>query len=267
VSRPNPSRGGRTPDLDTVCRPFDPAAVVVEDRRPFPDRPWVLANFVAALDGAATGPDEKSGSLSGPADRRMFQALRAAADPVLAGAGTVRAENYGPARLTDEQQELRRAQGRTPLPLLAVVSASLRLDPQARFFAAAPADRRPLVLTTEAARAHAEDRAAAIAEVATIVEAGETTVDWGLALRRLHDEHAVDVLLTEGGPTVVGQLVTADLLDEMCLTVAPLLAGGDGPRIVAGARITQALPQSLARVMTTDDFLFLRYLRVRASGT
>jgi riboflavin-specific deaminase-like protein len=265
VSRPNPSEGGHAPDLDAACQPFDLTAVITEERPAFPDRPWVLANFVASLDGAATGPDEKSGTLSGPADKAMFQALRAAADVVLAGAGTVRTENYGPARLTEEQQELRRAQGRAALPRLAVVSASLRLDPQARFFAEAPADQRPFVLTTRAAVTDAADRAAEIAEVATIVEAGETMVDWGLALRRLHDEQSVDVLLTEGGPTVVGQLVTVDLLDEMCLTVAPLLAGGDGPRIVEGAHITQTLPQHLGRVMTSDGFLFLRYLRARAA--
>jgi riboflavin-specific deaminase-like protein len=257
--------GERALDHGPTLRPFDTTAVVDERRPSFPDRPWVVANFVASIDGAATGPDERSGSLSGPADRAMFQALRAAADVVLAGAGTVRAENYGRARLTDAQQETRRSQGRSPLPRLAVVSASLRLDPAARFFTEATPDQPPIVLTTSSARSAAPDRADELAAVAMILEAGETTVDWGLALRRLHEELGVRVLLAEGGPTVIGQLVTADLLDELCLTVAPLIAGGDASRIVAGARLEQALPQHLERIMTSDGFLFLRSLRDRSA--
>jgi riboflavin biosynthesis pyrimidine reductase len=251
------------PTLD----PFDTTAVVHERRPPFPDRPWVLANFVSSADGAATGPDERSGTLSGPADKALFQALRAAADVVLAGAGTVRTENYGRPRLTDDQQELRRSQGRPPLPRLAVVSASLRLDPAARFFAEAPADQPPIVLTTAAALSEAPDRAADLAAVAAVHPAGETTVDWGRALRLLHGELGADVVLAEGGPTVIGQLVTADLLDELCLTVAPLVVGGDASRIVAGARPEHAQAQRLDRIFTTDGFLFLRYLRDRDADT
>lgn len=250
----------------TSVRPFDPAAVLDERRPPFADRPWVLANFVSSADGAVTGPDDRSGSLSGPADRLLFQALRAAADVVLAGAGTVRAENYGRARLTDEQQAARRAQGRPPLPRLAVVTASLRLDPAARFFAQADPDQPPIVLTTTSAMATAADRAEALAGVAALHPVGETAVDWGRALRLLHRELGTGVLLAEGGPTVVGQLVTADLLDELCLTLAPVIAGGDAARIVVGARLQAALPQRLERVFATDDFLFMRYLRDRTAG-
>jgi riboflavin biosynthesis pyrimidine reductase len=258
---PSLTDGDHPSSSAALLRPFDAAAVLDELRPPFPDRPWVLANFVASADGAATGPDGRSGTLSGPADRALFQALRAAADVVLAGAGTVRAENYGRARLTDEQQERRQAQGRPPLPRLAVVSASLRLDPAARFFTEALPDQLPIVLTTTAALADAADRAEELAEVAVVHTAGETTVDWGEALRLLHADVGAGVVLAEGGPTVIGQLVTADLLDELCLTVSPLVVGGEAPRIVAGARLEAALPQRLDRVFTADGFLFLRYLR------
>jgi riboflavin biosynthesis pyrimidine reductase len=239
--------------------------VLDEERPPFPDRPWVLANFVASVDGAATGPDGRSGSISGPADRAMFQALRAAADVVLAGAGTVRTENYGRPRLARELQEARRARGRPPLPRLAVVSASLRLDPSSRFFTEAVPDQPPIVLTTGAALAEPSDRAERLAAVAALHPAGDTTVDWGRALRLLHRELGAGVVLTEGGPTVIGQLLTTDLLDELCLTVAPLVAGGDAPRIAAGARLEAALAQRLDRVVRTDGFLFLRYLRDRTA--
>jgi riboflavin biosynthesis pyrimidine reductase len=252
-------------DPTALLRPFDAEAVLDEPRPAFGARPWVLANFVASIDGAATGPDGRSGTLSGAADRALFQALRAAADVVLAGAGTVRTENYGRARLTDAQQEHRRGQGRAALPRLAVVSASLRLDPAARFFAEALPDQPPIVLTTTAALTDIADRAEELAAVASVYAAGETTVDWGEALRVLHAEVGAGVVLAEGGPTVIGQLVTADLLDELCLTVSPLMAGGDAPRIVAGARIEAALPQRLDRVFAADGYLFLRYLRDRTA--
>jgi riboflavin-specific deaminase-like protein len=251
----------------TSACPFDPAAVLDEDRPPFADRPWVLANFVSSVDGAVTGPDGRSGSLSGPADRLLFQALRAAADVVLAGAGTVRTENYGRPRLTDEQQEARRARGRPPLPRLAVVTASLRLDPAARFFAEADPDQPPIVLTTTSAITTAAERADELAGVAALHPVGETAVDWGLALRVLRHELGAGVLLVEGGPTVIGQLVTIDLVDELCLTLAPVVAGGDAPRIVAGARLEAVLPQRLERIFATDDFLFLRYVRDRAADS
>jgi riboflavin-specific deaminase-like protein len=226
----------------------------------------VVANFVSSFDGAAAGPDDRSGSLSGPADKAVFHALRAAADVVLAGAGTVRAENYGRPRLTDEQQELRRSQGRPPLPRLAVVTRSLRLDPAARFFSEALPEQLPIILTTATGVTEQAEHVRRLEGRATIVVAGETTVDWALALRLLHDEAGAEVVLTEGGPTVVGELVTADLLDEMCLTVAPLVAGGDAPRIVSGARLASTAAHRLTRVFESEGFLLLRYLRDRATG-
>jgi riboflavin biosynthesis pyrimidine reductase len=223
----------------------------------------VLANFVTSADGAATGPDDRSGTLSGPADREMFQALRASADVVLAGAGTIRAENYGRPKLTPEQEDWRRRQDRAPLPRLATVSARLALDPAARFFTEAPDDQPPIVLTTEAALSAEEERAGQLAAVADLQTAGETMVDWGEALRLLREQFGVQVLLVEGGPTVVGQLVTVDLLDELCLTVSPVVAGGEAPRILNSARIESVLPQRLDRIMVSDGFLLLRYLRDR----
>ncbi len=246
--------------------PLDARLVQLEDRPALADRPWVVANFVSSLDGAAAGPDDRSGSLSGPADKAVFHALRAAADVVLAGAGTVRAENYGRPRLSDEQQDLRRSQGRPPLPRLAVVTRSLNLDPEARFFTEAPPEQPPIILTTSLGVTEAAERVRALEDRATIIVAGEATVDWARALRLLRDEAGAETVLTEGGPTVVGELVNADLLDEMCLTVAPLVAGGDAPRIVSGARLTSTAAHRLTRIFESEGFLLLRYLRDRPTG-
>ena len=91
------------------------------------DRPWVLVNMVASLDGAITIAD-RSGGLGGPADKAMFSALRGVADVVMAGAGTVRAEGYGPARPSDAVRAVRRARGQAEVPRIAVVTRSLDLD-------------------------------------------------------------------------------------------------------------------------------------------
>jgi riboflavin-specific deaminase-like protein len=236
-----PSPAGPDADLDVE------AVVAAEERPPPAGRPWVLVNMVASVDGASQGTDAKSGTLSGPGDRRLFHALRGIADMVLAGAGTVRAENYGAPK------------GAAPGPRLAVVSGSLALDPTSRFFRE-PA-QPPVVLTTE--EAVAAGRADDLAEVADVHAVGDRMVDWDRALRLLREELAVETLLVEGGPLLNGHLVAADLVDELRVTVSPLVAGGSARRIVADSPLTGSLPLALADVLEEDGFLFLRYLRVR----
>lgn len=229
--------------LPEPAEDVDPAEVYRNvDRPPPTGRPWVLANFVVSADGSAA-LHGRSGPLSTPADRALFLALRGAADLVLVGAGTVRIEGYGPAR------------GDDPAPI-AVVSRTLHLDFAGRFFTEARA--RPLVVTCAAAdaerRAHAD-------RVADVVVAGEDAVDLGLAVAEL-GQRGHHVVLCEGGPTLLGQLVQDELLDELCLTVSPLLAGGGGPRVTAGPDLDEATPLQLGSVLADDDgTLFLRYLR------
>jgi riboflavin biosynthesis pyrimidine reductase len=249
----------------------DPADVYAADsRKPVGDRPWVLANMIASIDGAATDPTGRSAGLGGPADLRVFSAIRAVADVVLAGAGTVRTERYGPARLPPAQQEIRRRRGQSRQPRIAVVTRSLALDLDLPMFRDASDEYRPIVITTTAGldrvRRHGAPDARDLAMVAEIVVAGEQSVDWGTALRALHTTARAGVLLVEGGPTTTAQLPAADLLDELCLTVSPQLVAGETLRIVSGLQVDAPHRMTLDRVLLEDDYLFLRYLRARDEG-
>lgn len=236
----------------------DPVALYATDERPAPaDRPWVLANMVASADGA-TAVDGRSGALGGPADRAAFTAIRAVADVILVAAGTARAEGYGPPRTPPALQERRRARGQAAKPRIALVTRSLDLDLGAELFA--DPDRRCLVIAPHDAD---PDRLAAAATAADVVTAGTGGVDLVAALAHLHDLGA-DVVLAEGGPSLLGQLVAADLVDELCLTLAPALVAGESDRIVHGADLPDGLaPLHLDRVLEQDGTLLLRYLRAR----
>jgi riboflavin-specific deaminase-like protein len=242
----------------------DPADLYGADaRQPVGDRPWVMVNMIASVDGAAADATGASGGLGGPPDKLVFVAIRAAADVVMAGASTVIAEDYGPVRLSAPLREARRRQGRPEVPRLAVVSASLRIEPDRRLFREASPGARPLVLTTAAADSR---RRRTLAEVAEVVEVGEERVDWALALAALRDRTGAGVVLCEGGPSTNGQLVTADLVDEACVTLAPALVGGPAPRIARGDGGGELRRLALDRVLTEDGYLFLRYVRHRDPG-
>lgn len=221
-------------------------------------------NVVLSADGHVVANDGRSARLSGPADRAMFHALRGVADVILAGATTVRVENYGPPRLPEEVQAARARAGRPSLPHLAVASRSLHLDPQARLFRAAPPDQPPLILTNARALEARPHAAAALRSVARFLVAGEAAVDWQRALALFSQELEAKVLLLEGGPNLNGQLIAADLVDELCLTVSPVLAGGSTPPASSGSLMSHG-PHGLRldRVIEDDGFLLLRYLRPR----
>jgi len=221
-----------------------------------PDRetPRIRINFVSSVDGAAT-LDDRSGGLGGPTDRALMQVLRSLADVVLVGAGTVRAEGYGGMRLSEEDAAWRRAQGRAPQPRLAIVSRRLDLEPSDEVFTDAAV--RPLVVTCAVA---APERRDALAAVADVVIAGDEEVDLSL----MRDELArrgMPQILCEGGPHLFGTLLDAGVVDELCLTLAPRLVGGDAGRIVRGAtEIDRGL--ALTGLLSDDDgFVFLRYAR------
>jgi riboflavin biosynthesis pyrimidine reductase len=217
-----------------------------------PDRPWVLANFVAGLDGAVA-VEGRVGPLTSPTDQRLFHHLRSLADAVLVGAGTVRAEGYGPARVTDEQRAARTVRGQSDLPRIAVVSASLRFDWRIPLFAAAGS--RPLLVCPSATDDQASREARRHAD---LLVAGDDRVDLQAALRRLR-EQGVSTLLCEGGPALVAELLAAHLLDELCLTLAPL-TGGDPLRLVAASEPQPLTRFELAHAIGHDDEVYLRYL-------
>ena len=220
--------------IPTPVDPVDPMAVY-GDLPVAPGRPAVRLNMIASVDGATTLAGV-SGGLGGPADHALFAVLRSLAEVVLVAAGTVRAERYGPSS--------------TPV---AVVSRSLRLDWDAAFFTAPFA--RPVVVTAAQAPADQLARAAALADV---VIAGERDVDLAAALAAFADR-GWRAVLAEGGPTLNGQLARAGLLDELCLTLSPRLAGGDAKRILDGPSLRATAGLRLCSVCEQDEFLFLRY--------
>lgn len=238
----------------------EPAAIYAADERPSPaGRPWVLTNMVATVDGAAADPTGRSGGLGGPADKAVFAAIRAVADVIVAGSATVIAEDYGPVRLTPELRDARRQRGQAEVPRLAIVTASLRIEPDRRLFVESAGDP-PIVLTTASAD---PDRRRTLSAVSEVVEVGDDRVDWARALTALRDLTGARIVLSEGGPSTNGQLVAGDHLDEVCLTMAPSLIGGPAPRITGGGPGSDLRPLSLARILTEDGYLFLRYVRDR----
>jgi riboflavin biosynthesis pyrimidine reductase len=223
----------------------------------YPDKRWFRANMVASVDGAAT-MDGRSGGLSSPGDRRLFWTLRGLADVILAGAGTARAEGYRPTRAKDSWGPLGLRQDRPAAPPLALVSRSLDLNPADPVFTGAPADARTIVLTCAAAPAKTR---AALDRVADVIVAGDTLVNLTEAVGALHDR-GLGRVLCEGGPHLLGQLAADELVDELCLTISPVLAGPGSPGIVTGSPFP-AQRLRLAGFLEEDGTLFCRYTRAR----
>ncbi|WP_253259331.1 pyrimidine reductase family protein [Subtercola boreus] len=219
----------------------------------------VRANVVASLDGSATASG-LSGALGAPSDKRVFDLLRQLCDVVIVGAGTVRSEGYGALRLAPEAVAWRLANGLPEHPVFAVVSGRLDLDPANDLFAAAPV--RPLVLTARTAPA---SRRATLSEVSEVVDCGETRVE-ALRLVAALVERGLSQIHCEGGPTLLGTLVAADLLDELCLTTSPTLEGGVGPRISHAAASIPLQPMHLEHVLLAGSMLLSRYSRQRSSS-
>lgn len=213
---------------------------------------YVVLGMVASVDGAATLAGT-SAALGGPADHAALVALRAHADVILAGAGTVRIEDYGPPSTSAARRAQRIARGQAPSPRLAIVSARLDLDPAARVFR--DPQRRPIVVTT--ASADAERRAGLEAVADVVVVDGDDRVDLTAAIEHL----AMGVgprIVCEGGPEVAGQLLTAGIVREIFLTVAATVVGGSGPRMFSGTPEV-ARPVRLTGLHTDGVDVLLRY--------
>lgn len=236
---------------DPGPRPLSDADVL--DAYPMPDRQWLRVNFVSSVDGAVT-LDGRSGGLGGPGDRRVFGLLRVACDAVLVGAGTVRVERYTAMVMPEHLRRLRLAQGRTADPVLAVVTRRLDLDPEHPLFRHAPL--RPVLVTTSVAARAAGQR---YAEVADVVGIGPSHADLGAAIEEMAGRGLRHVLC-EGGPHLLGSLLGRDLVDELCLTLAPKLVGPGAGRIIAGPP-SAVREMALSQILASDGELFLRYTR------
>lgn len=239
--------------LSPASGPIDVLDMVLAEERSTDAPPWVMYNMVASVDGA-TAVAGGSTALNDEDDKALFAALRVVPDVVLAGAETIRAENYGPVRLDEQRRRRRVENGKDAVPRLAIATRSLRLDPELRVFG--DPEYRPLVVTGEDAP---EDRVAALSGLADIVQLPE--LDPESILGALGDP---GIVLCEGGPSLNGQLIAGGFIDEMNLTISPLVAVGESYRVAHGDDLGSPVAMRLDRVLTGDRSLFLRYLRVHS---
>jgi len=215
-------------------------------------RPWVRAVMVSTADGAGVGADGHSASVSGPPDRPVFALGRSLADAVVVGRRTVTVEGYRPWQVPH-----RWAGHRTPdqagEPVFVVVSAQLALEPDSPLIAGGAG--RVLVVTTQSSPRQMRDRLARNVEV---VVAGERTVPVD-ALLGVLAERGLYRVVCEGGPTLLGEVVTAGALDELSLTVTPRLVGGPMPRVVHGPTLRVPTELRLVRLLEEDGYLVAGY--------
>ncbi len=223
---------------------------------PADGRAHLRVNMVSSVDGAAA-VDGRVGILTGTADGTLLHELRSLCDVLLVGAGTVRAEGYGPIRVGEEERRRRAERGQQEVPRMAVLTRTLDLDLSGPVFTKATA--RPLVVTTERAPA---ERVRAAADVADVLVAGDDSVDLAVALEELA-ARGLPKVLSEGGPHVLAAMFAAGLVDELCLAVAPVVTAGPELRITAGPALPSAARLRLAHVLEKDEFLFLRYTAPR----
>jgi riboflavin biosynthesis pyrimidine reductase len=241
-----------------------PAAAAIEDPlsiyervafpEPPPDRPHVFVNMVSSVDGRAQ-VDGRAAGLGSPVDQALMQRLRALADCVLNGSGTLNAEQiYRP--LAPELIAQRRARGQAEEPLWAVVTASGKVRPDSTFFDKAPP--RPIVFVAESTPA---ERRRWLAERADVVVVGDERPDPAAALRVLRERYRCRHVLSEGGPVLNYSMLRAGTLDELFLTLAPKLAAGQGKGIVEGPQLPKgALPRlGMVTLYEHEDELFFRY--------
>jgi riboflavin biosynthesis pyrimidine reductase len=230
--------------------PVDDAALIELYR---PDRPTLRVNFVTSIDGAVEVKGYSEG-LQTAADQRVFALLRMFADGLMVGAGTLRHEGYGAVRL-DAKRRAWRAEREMPEYLrLVVVSRELELSPDNPALAQAPV--RPAILTGADSP---PERRAALSAVADVLVCGSEGVDLEVAVDLLRAE-GLGHILCEGGPHLLGSLTSADLVDELCLTITPMLAGAGAGRITAGPT-SPVRGLTLAHALVDDGTLLLRYAR------
>jgi riboflavin biosynthesis pyrimidine reductase len=206
--------------------------------------------MIASVDGRAT-IDGRAGKLGHPEDRALLRELRAGADAVLVGERTLAIERYA-SLLDDDHREQRRAAGLPESPLLATVSRRLTLS---------PADI-PLFDEEGARIAVYSEREGELAPCGADVVVhglGEGRVDFGRLLAHLHEHYGVQAVACEGGPTLLREMVAQRCVDELWLTVSPVLVAGDGPTTLSGIQLAEPHGMRLADALRADDHLFLRY--------
>jgi riboflavin biosynthesis pyrimidine reductase len=218
---------------------------------------WVRGNMISSLDGGATD-DGKAGGLAGAGDLAVFSLLRHLADVIVVGAATVRIENYSGAQFPVSARQARQRRGQAEVPPIAVVTRSGDLDPSALLFTRTEVP--PLILTSTRTVEDTRSRLGAVAEVIDASGTDPNSADPAVVLKILANRGLFRVL-TEGGPLFLGSLIKNGLMDELCLTVAPILVGGASKRIVTGLGHVHTKMRR-AHLLTDDDgYLYTRYVR------
>jgi riboflavin-specific deaminase-like protein len=212
------------------------------------DRPYIVLNFAATLDGRAA-ISGRSGPIGSAADTEMLQRLRTRVDAVMIGAGTLRAERYGRMVPDPQYRSWRERVGLAPDPLAVIVSNRFELPWDAPIFT--DGGGRVVVFTAS------EEEAPETNTPVSVVRHPDG-VELDRALAYLREERGIRALLCEGGPTLHGRLREGDLADELFLTIAPKLAGGESPRILEGA-LPEVEDLQLAWLLERDGELFARY--------
>ncbi len=236
----------------------DAGATTIEDEldgyRPFnhphEELPFVAINFASTLDGRAA-IEGRSGKIGSNADTEMLQRLRTRFDAVMIGAGTMRAERYGRIVSDPGLREHREQAGLSHDPLAVIVSGRLDLPWDAPLFTSG-GGQIVLFTASEAGPPQTETPV-------EVVRHGDW-VDIAGALRHLRREHGIRALLCEGGPGLHGELEAAGLVDELFLTIAAKLSGGEAPHILEG-ELLEVAELELLWLLERDGELFTRYRR------
>jgi riboflavin-specific deaminase-like protein len=220
------------------------------------DRPYLILNMASTLDGRAS-IEGRSGAIGNRADRELFHALRAEVDGVMAGAGTVRTERYGRIIADERVRQARVERGLDAEPLACIVSGRLSLPLQTPLLGEPQAQ---VVIVTSSAASLPETAA----QVQYVRAARDGELDLAAAVRELHERFGVSTLLCEGGPHLNAQLLLAGLVDELFLSLAPKLAGGEDAtgealRIIAGVAYAAPVELELLAALENESHLFLRY--------
>ncbi len=236
-------------------------AAAYEWPEPSPGRgTWVRANMVATVDGATAGDDGRSGTVSSPVDREVFRVLRGLADVVLVGAGTARTEGYGPAKVNQDLLARRRERGAADAAVVVQVTRSGRVETGRGMFD----PPRPGLVVLADGDPDALTRAREAAGADQVLLAGHVRsggMDLADALEQLAARGLTRVLC-EGGPTLLGALAQANLLDELCLTTSPAVVAGDAARAVTGAAVDPR-GYRLAGLLHEGSTLLARWVRDR----
>jgi riboflavin biosynthesis pyrimidine reductase len=217
---------------------------------PAADRPRVAAVMVGSLDGHAT-IDGRAGKLGNPADRAVLREMRAAADVLLVGPGTLIAERYATV-LDPEQRERRERGGLSPEPLVVTISRSL--DPR---LADVPLLSEPQVRVEVMTESDGE--LPGLAPGVDVVRFGLGELSVRACLRHLRERHGAVLVVTEGGPTLLRGMFAEGLVDDLVLTLAPLMVAGGGHMLLHGDQLESPERLALSDAARSGDHLFLHY--------